>query len=238
MLPHLPAPPFTEAAPGNDPRTRGVAWPGWAPGPIARAGRARIGAIRDASREPFPSALPESPSRAPAIREARHEPSLRARRILLFVNIAHALDHFVLLIDSTAVTGIAAATGLSYGALIGLATGSVVAFGLCALTSPAAPRRARPRPRDARREGGRQRRHGGALHLAAAPTRAYSLRDFLGFIVSGFAVPMTALLHHLVGRLPAGAGRGRRRRSRDLRDRGGVPHPRAALRPAPAAAAE
>ncbi|KQP44291.1 MFS transporter [Methylobacterium sp. Leaf106] len=56
-----------------------------------------------------------------------------SRRTLRFVNVAHALDHFVLLIYPTAVLAIAAQTGLSYGELIALATGAFVAFGLCAL---------------------------------------------------------------------------------------------------------
>ena len=54
-----------------------------------------------------------------------------SRRTLRFVNVAHALDHFVLLIYPTAVIAIAARTGLEYGELIGLATGAFVAFGLC-----------------------------------------------------------------------------------------------------------
>ncbi|MCJ2033395.1 MFS transporter [Methylobacterium sp. J-068] len=56
-----------------------------------------------------------------------------SRRTLRFVNVAHALDHFVLLIYPTAVIAIAAQTGLGYGELITLATGAFVAFGLCAL---------------------------------------------------------------------------------------------------------
>ena len=56
-----------------------------------------------------------------------------SRRTLRFVNVAHALDHFVLLIYPTAVIAIAAQTGSSYGELIGLATGAFVAFGLCSL---------------------------------------------------------------------------------------------------------
>jgi MFS family permease len=60
-------------------------------------------------------------------------PDRLSRRTLLFVNIAHALDHFVLLIYPTAVIAIAAETGLDYATLIGLATGAFVAFGLCSL---------------------------------------------------------------------------------------------------------
>lgn len=56
-----------------------------------------------------------------------------SRRTLRFVNVAHALDHFVLLIYPTAVIAIAAQTGTGYGELIGLATGAFVAFGLCSL---------------------------------------------------------------------------------------------------------
>ena len=54
-------------------------------------------------------------------------------RTILFVNIAHAFDHFVLLIYPTAVIAIAAERGLDYSDLIGLATGAFVAFGLCSL---------------------------------------------------------------------------------------------------------
>ena len=60
-------------------------------------------------------------------------PETLSRRTLLFVNAAHALDHFVLLIYPTAVIAIAAQTSLSYAELIGLATGAFVAFGLCSL---------------------------------------------------------------------------------------------------------
>ena len=56
-----------------------------------------------------------------------------SRRTITFVNIAHALDHFVLLIYPTAVIAIAAERKLDYGALIGLATGAFVAFGLFSL---------------------------------------------------------------------------------------------------------
>ena len=54
-------------------------------------------------------------------------------RILLFVNFAHAYDHFVLLIYPTAVIAIAAASGASYAAMIGLSTGCFLAFGLVSL---------------------------------------------------------------------------------------------------------
>lgn len=60
--------------------------------------------------------------------------SKRLSRLTIgFVNAAHALDHFVLLIYPTAVLAIAADRGLPYGDLIGLSTGTFVAFGLLAL---------------------------------------------------------------------------------------------------------
>jgi MFS family permease len=60
-------------------------------------------------------------------------PDLLSRRTITFVNIAHALDHFVLLIYPTAVIAIAAERQLSYASLIGLSTGAFVAFGLFSL---------------------------------------------------------------------------------------------------------
>ncbi len=54
-------------------------------------------------------------------------------RTILFVNWAHALDHFVLLIFPTAVIAIAAELKRDYGDLIWLTTGAFVAFGLFAL---------------------------------------------------------------------------------------------------------
>jgi MFS family permease len=60
-------------------------------------------------------------------------PETLSRRTVLFVNVAHALDHFVLLIYPTAVIAIAADTRTTYTELIGLATGAFVAFGLFSL---------------------------------------------------------------------------------------------------------
>lgn len=56
-----------------------------------------------------------------------------SRRTVLFVNIGHALDHFVLLVYPTAVIAIAAEVGTTYAELIGLSTGAFVAFGLFSL---------------------------------------------------------------------------------------------------------
>ncbi len=55
------------------------------------------------------------------------------KRTILFVNWAHALDHFVLLIFPTAVIAIAAEFHQDYSDLISLSTGAFVAFGLFAL---------------------------------------------------------------------------------------------------------
>ncbi|KLK91674.1 MFS transporter [Microvirga vignae] len=60
-------------------------------------------------------------------------PDLLSQRMIAFVNIAHALDHFVLLIYPTAVIAIAAERQLPYATLIGLSTGAFVAFGLFSL---------------------------------------------------------------------------------------------------------
>jgi MFS family permease len=56
-----------------------------------------------------------------------------AARTIGFINIAHALDHFLLLIYPTAVIVVAAEWELAYGDLIGLSTGAFFAFGLLAL---------------------------------------------------------------------------------------------------------
>lgn len=60
-------------------------------------------------------------------------PDTLSQRTIVFVNIAHAFDHFVLLIYPTAVIVIASEWGLEYSTLIALATGAFVAFGVCSL---------------------------------------------------------------------------------------------------------
>src|SRR5271155_1165932 len=58
----------------------------------------------------------------------------KQRRLALgFLNWAHALDHFVILIYPTVVIALAVVYGKSYASLIGLATASFVAFGLFSL---------------------------------------------------------------------------------------------------------
>ncbi len=56
-----------------------------------------------------------------------------ARRTILFVNAAHALTHYVILIFPTAVIAISLEWQLGYGELVPLATGCLVAYGLLAL---------------------------------------------------------------------------------------------------------
>jgi MFS family permease len=53
------------------------------------------------------------------------------QRTLLFVNIAHFLDHYFLLIFPTAVLAIHPAWGLSYGEALAFGTPGFVAFALC-----------------------------------------------------------------------------------------------------------
>jgi MFS family permease len=62
------------------------------------------------------------------------EPALSQRRLAIgFMNWAHALDHFVILIYPTVVIELEVAYGESYATLIALATASFVAFGLFSL---------------------------------------------------------------------------------------------------------
>src|SRR5688500_12802389 len=56
-----------------------------------------------------------------------------SQRTVIFVNIAHALDHFLLLIYPTVVIALAAATGVSYASVLALAAGAFFAFGLFSL---------------------------------------------------------------------------------------------------------
>src|SRR3984893_17710855 len=54
-------------------------------------------------------------------------------RTIVFLNWAHAIDHFVLLIYPTVVIGLEVVYGQSYPDLIALSTASVVAFGVFSL---------------------------------------------------------------------------------------------------------
>jgi MFS family permease len=64
--------------------------------------------------------------------EPARENALR-RRSIAFLNIAHGLDHFVLLIFPTVVIGLEAAYRRPYAELIAVATASFVAFGVFSL---------------------------------------------------------------------------------------------------------
>ena len=55
------------------------------------------------------------------------------RRSIAFLNLAHALDHYVMLIFPTVVIGLESAYGRSYAELIALGTASFFAFGIFAL---------------------------------------------------------------------------------------------------------
>src|ERR1700691_4781704 len=57
----------------------------------------------------------------------------RRRLAIGFMNLAHGLDHFVILIYPTVVIELQVAYGESYESLIALATASFVAFGLFSL---------------------------------------------------------------------------------------------------------
>lgn len=60
-------------------------------------------------------------------------PAARRRLGIAFLNLAHGLDHFVILIYPTVVIQLQAAYGESYATLIALSTASFVAFGLFSL---------------------------------------------------------------------------------------------------------
>ena len=63
-----------------------------------------------------------------------HRSAEASRRLTIgFLNWAHALDHFVILIYPTVVIELAAVYGQSYATLIALSTASFVAFGLFSL---------------------------------------------------------------------------------------------------------
>ena len=62
------------------------------------------------------------------------KPPSRPRRTSIgFINLAHAIDHYVVLIFPTVVIGLEAVYGRSYAELIALGTASFVAFGVFSL---------------------------------------------------------------------------------------------------------
>jgi MFS family permease len=71
---------------------------------------------------------------SPKARNADSASSERSRRLVVgFLNWAHALDHFVILIYPTVVIELSVVYGRSYASLIALSTASFVAFGLFSL---------------------------------------------------------------------------------------------------------
>src|SRR6185295_2383568 len=68
-------------------------------------------------------------TRAPLMAESAR------RRSIGFLNWAHFLDHYVILIFPTVVIGLEAVYGRSYGELLVLSTAAFTAFGLFALPS-------------------------------------------------------------------------------------------------------
>src|SRR2546423_9246989 len=61
-------------------------------------------------------------------------PASDARRVsIAFINWAHALDHYVMLILATAVIELAVVYGWTYAQLIALGTPSFIAFGVFSL---------------------------------------------------------------------------------------------------------
>jgi len=62
-----------------------------------------------------------------------HDAETQRLRTIAFLNWAHALDHFVILIFPTAVLSLGAVYGRSYAELIALGTASFVAFGVFSL---------------------------------------------------------------------------------------------------------
>jgi len=63
----------------------------------------------------------------------------RRRLAIGFLNGAHALDHFVILIYPTVIIELAAIYGRSYSELIALGTASFIAFGLFSLRRAGSP---------------------------------------------------------------------------------------------------
>ena len=69
----------------------------------------------------------------PATAPTKPSPDATRRKAIAFINWAHGLDHFVMLIFPTVVIGLEGVYGGSYSELIGLGTTSFVAFGLFSL---------------------------------------------------------------------------------------------------------
>jgi MFS family permease len=72
---------------------------------------------------------------APQVTSALVSDDTARRRSIAFLNLAHFLDHYVILIFPTVVIGLEAVYGRSYGELLILSTAAFTAFGLFALPS-------------------------------------------------------------------------------------------------------
>src|SRR5258705_7320906 len=79
------------------------------------------------------ASAPTSP--APAVQvPAAQEHQERARLLSIsFINFAHAIDHYVMLILATVVIELTTVYGKSYAELIALGTPAFIAFGICSL---------------------------------------------------------------------------------------------------------
>jgi hypothetical protein len=65
---------------------------------------------------------------------ATHQPFSRETRVSIgFINWAHAMDHYVLLIYPTVVIGLEAIYARTYGELIALSTAAFISFGVFSL---------------------------------------------------------------------------------------------------------
>src|SRR5262245_43740316 len=79
---------------------------------------------------------PQFQPRAPMLQSANTLPNTSeqsARISIGFINWAHAIDHYVMLIFPTVVISLGPVYGLSYAELIALGTPSFIAFGVFAL---------------------------------------------------------------------------------------------------------
>src|ERR1035437_5814370 len=79
---------------------------------------------RDAQRDPLPMTLIHTP--------AMPDEASR-RRSIAFLNLAHGIDHFVLLIYPTVVIGLEVVYGRPYSELIALSSAAFLAFGIFSL---------------------------------------------------------------------------------------------------------
>ncbi|MGB8600458.1 MAG: MFS transporter, partial [Burkholderiales bacterium] len=55
------------------------------------------------------------------------------KHLSLFLNLAHTLDHLLMLVFTTAVIAMAPQFDLDYGAMLPLALGGFIAFGVCSV---------------------------------------------------------------------------------------------------------